>query len=141
MSPEVSLIRTTADLFLDDAGDLNGDGRDDLAVSRQGLVTILFGDGRLPPETELGSLAREGRGVDVLSGSPGILSAAGGEDLDGDGLEDLAITVEGARPSRSSSSQEEGAGRARSSWRTRPASSRARFPATGSEASWQSPAT
>ena len=45
----VSLIWTTSDLFIDAAGDLNGDGRDDLAFSQQGLVTILFTDGRLPP--------------------------------------------------------------------------------------------
>ena len=32
----VSLIWTTSDLFIDAAGDLNGDGRDDLAFSQQG---------------------------------------------------------------------------------------------------------
>ena len=81
---------------------MNGDGRDDLAFSQQGLVTILFTDGRLPPETDLAALVQDGRGTDILSAFRWIRATAGGGDLDGDGLEDLAITVGGTTQSSGS---------------------------------------
>lgn len=73
-------------------GDVNGDGRDDVAVgasARRGDAGgwIVYG-GALPPTVQLGALGD--RGVTLL-GAGGPLNVAGAGDQDGDGLADVVV--------------------------------------------------
>lgn len=75
------------------AGDVNGDGRGDLAIvgvpdrRSEAAVWVVYG-GQLPPVVDLGHLGAAGV---ALSGAAGLPSVASAGDQDGDGLADLVV--------------------------------------------------
>ncbi len=83
---------------LGSVGDVNADGVDDFAYGDRGSATIaiLLGGGRYDRES-LEDLIRTGRAVEVLVGnlSPGErgFDFAGGEDFDGDAIDDLVVGI------------------------------------------------
>ncbi len=72
-------------------GDVNGDGRLDLAIAETGLVRVLFGGERETGWIDTGALVLAGRGADILVPGVWVPRLAGGSDLDGDGILDFAI--------------------------------------------------
>jgi len=71
-------------------GDVNGDGKADLAVVSKGLVTMLFGGKRFEGSLEVAALLETGQAslISVSGDKPGV---AGGCDMNGDGVGDLVL--------------------------------------------------
>jgi len=76
------------------AGDLNNDGIDDvlLGTARYGKGYILFGRRSWPAEVELGRI-KAGEGVELSGDADSCIggSLSGGGDVNGDGMDDVAI--------------------------------------------------
>lgn len=90
-------------------GDVNGDGRDDLAVAAQGEGTVyVIAGGALPAQAELGQSGFAitsipvGDSLTEVEGlpyvDPGILDVAPAGDVNGDGLADILVGAGRASP-------------------------------------------
>jgi len=72
------------------AGDVNGDGIDDLIIGASGETYVVFGRAsNWPASIELSSL--NGSNGFVLRGTSGLHSVSGAGDVNGDGIDDLII--------------------------------------------------
>ena len=95
------------------AGDVNGDGLDDLIIGTQfgGQSYVVFGsDGEFPASLELADLdGSNGFAINGINGEPGgdssNLSVSGAGDVNDDGLDDVIIGASSADPNGSISGQ------------------------------------
>lgn len=88
LGPSAGVELKGATIFVDHAGDVNGDGLSDLILLGGGNVHIVYGGKNLPEEIDLQNL---GDGGVVLSGLRSVREVGGIGDFNSDGFDDVII--------------------------------------------------